>query len=72
MDEKRRSRSAPAEPGIVRLPREVIGELRKVVWPTFRQTLGYTGFVVVMVAVTALISSLLDSAFTGLWNQIIR
>ena len=72
MEEKRRSRSAPVEPGIVRLPREVVGELKKVVWPTFRQTLGYTGFTVVMVAVTAVLSSLLDTAFSGIWNQIIR
>jgi preprotein translocase SecE subunit len=72
MEEKRRSRSAPAEPGIVRLPREVIAELKKVVWPTFRQTLGYTGFTIVMVAVTAGISSLLDTAFTALWSGIIH
>ncbi len=72
MEEKRRSRSAPAEPGIVRLPREVVGELKKVVWPTLRQTLGYTGFTVVMVLVTAGISSLLDTVFTSLWTGLMR
>ncbi len=72
MEEKRRSRSAPVEPGIVRLPREVVGELKKVIWPTFRQTLGYTGFTVVMVLVTAGLSSLLDTVFTSLWTAIMR
>ena len=56
----------------MRLPREVVGELKKVVWPTLRQTLGYTGFTVVMVLVTAGISSLLDTVFTSLWTGIMR
>ena len=43
--------------------REVRTELKKVVWPTPRQTLSYTGFVVSFSIVVALIISGLDALF---------
>ncbi len=43
--------------------REVRSELKKVVWPTPRQTLSYTGFVVSFSLVVALIISGLDAVF---------
>ncbi|HBQ96514.1 MAG: preprotein translocase subunit SecE [Firmicutes bacterium] len=43
--------------------REVRSELKKVVWPTPRQTLSYTGFVVSFSLVIALIISGLDVVF---------
>ncbi|MCL4318405.1 MAG: preprotein translocase subunit SecE [Firmicutes bacterium] len=43
--------------------REVRSELKKVVWPTPRQTLSYTGFVVSFSLVVALIISGLDAIF---------
>jgi preprotein translocase subunit SecE len=43
--------------------REVRAELKKVVWPTPRQTASYTGFVVVFSLVIVAIISLLDTIF---------
>jgi preprotein translocase subunit SecE len=52
--------------GISTLVREVRAELLRVVWPTGRQTVNYTGFVVLMVAITTLVSVALDTVFNGL------
>ncbi|AEW03831.1 preprotein translocase, SecE subunit [Sulfobacillus acidophilus DSM 10332] len=43
--------------------REVRSELRKVVWPTPRQTVSYTGFVVAFTALVGLIIAGLDALF---------
>lgn len=43
--------------------REVRSELKKVVWPTPRQTLSYTGFVVSFSLLVALIIMGLDALF---------
>ena len=43
--------------------RQVIAELRKVVWPTREQLLTYTAVVLVFVAVIIAIVSVLDLAF---------
>ena len=57
--------------GIGRLParialyyRQVIAELRKVIWPTRRQLITYTIVVIVFVAIMVAILSLLDFAFS--------
>ncbi|WP_305786108.1 preprotein translocase subunit SecE [Symbioplanes lichenis] len=43
--------------------REVVGELRKVIWPTRRELLTYTAVVIVFVAVMTTIVALLDYGF---------
>ena len=43
--------------------REVVSELRKVIWPTRRELLTYTSVVLVFVLVMTLIVSLFDFAF---------
>jgi preprotein translocase subunit SecE len=43
--------------------REVRAELKKVTWPTPKQTASYTGFVVIFSLVVVAIISLLDSIF---------
>lgn len=43
--------------------RQVIVELRRVVWPTRKQVTTYTGVVLVFVTALALIVSVLDFAF---------
>jgi preprotein translocase subunit SecE len=48
---------------IARFIREVVGELRKVIWPTRKELLTYTAVVVVFVAVIMAIVVGLDFAF---------
>jgi len=43
--------------------REIISELRKVIWPTRRELLTYTAVVIVFVAVMTAIVAVLDYAF---------
>jgi|BEDMetMinimDraft_2_1075160.scaffolds.fasta_scaffold19862_2 preprotein translocase subunit SecE len=67
-------RRQPASPAARsrQLWHEVTGELRRVVWPTGRQTLNYTGFVVVAVVVVALITVLLDTLFNLAFSAVLR
>ena len=44
--------------------REVIAELRKVIWPTRKELITYTGVVIVFVVVMAGIVALLDFLFS--------
>lgn len=46
--------------------RQVIAELKKVVWPTKEQVVTYTGVVIVFVTILALIVAGLDFGFTRL------
>ncbi|KOX33772.1 preprotein translocase subunit SecE [Saccharothrix sp. NRRL B-16348] len=48
---------------IVRYVREVVSELRKVIWPTRKQMITYTGVVLVFVAFMVALVFGLDSAF---------
>jgi preprotein translocase subunit SecE len=43
--------------------REIIGELRKVIWPTRRELLTYTAVVIVFVTIITTIVALLDYGF---------
>jgi preprotein translocase subunit SecE len=52
--------------------REVRSELKKVVWPTPKQTLSYTGFVVGFSILVALIIAGLDAIFNLGLNLFIR
>jgi len=47
-----------------RFVREVIAELRKVIWPTRKELITYTGVVLVFVLIMAGIVALLDFVFT--------
>lgn len=44
--------------------REVVAELRKVIWPTRKELITYTGIVIVFVVVMAAIIAALDFVFT--------
>jgi preprotein translocase subunit SecE len=46
--------------------RQVVAELKKVVWPTKEQVVTYTGVVIVFVTILALIVAGLDFGFTRL------
>jgi len=46
--------------------RQVLAELRKVIWPTRKELITYTGVVLTFVLVMVLIVTLLDTAFTKL------
>ena len=48
---------------LVRYVREVVSELRKVIWPTRKQMITYTGVVLVFVAFMVALVFGLDSAF---------
>ncbi|TCB99211.1 preprotein translocase subunit SecE [Micromonospora zingiberis] len=48
---------------IARFIREVVAELRKVIWPTRKELLTYTGVVIAFVAMMLTIVALLDFAF---------
>jgi preprotein translocase subunit SecE len=48
---------------IGRFIREVVGELRKVIWPTRKELLTYTGVVIAFVTVMTTIVGLLDVGF---------
>jgi len=51
--------------------RDVRGEMRKVVWPTGRQTVNYTLVVVVAVVLVAGLISITDAAFGAVIRRII-
>ncbi len=51
--------------------RELRAELRKVVWPTKKETMQYTMIVVSTVAVISLFIWVVDSVFSGLLRLII-
>ncbi|GAA0301534.1 preprotein translocase subunit SecE [Kineococcus aurantiacus] len=64
MSQTTKAAAQPAEArkrtGLLLFLRQVIEELRKVVWPGRRQLLSYTGVVLVFVVVMMLFVSLLD------------
>jgi preprotein translocase subunit SecE len=60
MDDSKRSSG-----GLGQLWRDVRAELSKVIWPTGRQTVSYTGFVVMTVVVTGIITVILDAIFNS-------
>ena len=52
--------------------RDIRSELKKVVWPTPKQTVSYTGFVVVFTLVVVAAISLLDAVFNFGLHQYLR
>jgi preprotein translocase subunit SecE len=50
--------------GIPRFYREVVAELRKVIWPTRRELLGYSSVVLAFVAFMVLLVAAFDYVFT--------
>ena len=61
--EKKDVRRAGLVGMIGRFFREIIGELRKVIWPTRRELLTYTAVVIVFVTIITTIVALLDYGF---------
>ena len=56
--------------GISNLWRDIRGELLRVIWPTPRQTVNYTAFVVLMVAITTGLVVVFDTVFNALTSLI--
>lgn len=52
--------------------RDVRSELKKIVWPTPKQTLTYTGFVVTLTVLGSLVIAGLDALFNLGLTQFIR
>ncbi len=52
--------------------RDVWGELRKVIWPTPKQTLSFTGFTVFFTIFVAAVIVLLDAVFNLGLNHFVR
>jgi len=63
MGPKGKSTRAHEPSGAQQLAREVTQELKRVVWPTPRQAVGYTGFVVLAVVVVSLLTVVFDLIF---------
>jgi preprotein translocase subunit SecE len=67
-------RKRPAEPSLwARLTlflRQMVAELRKVIWPTRKELITYTWVVIVFVAVVTAIVGVYDLVFTRLVLQI--
>ena len=61
-EEKKAARRGPIA-FLIRFIREVVAELRKVIWPTRKELLTYTGVVVVFVVVMLGIIALFDYGF---------
>lgn len=61
-----------ASSGPWKFVREVRSELKKVVWPTPKQTASYTGFVVVFTLVVVLVITILDALFNFGLHQYLR
>ena len=51
------------------LYREVVGELRKVIWPSRRELVGYTSVVLVFVVVMVGLVALLDLGFVRVFGS---
>jgi preprotein translocase subunit SecE len=51
---------------LINFVREVVGELRKVIWPTRKELITYTAVVVVFVAIMLTVVGLLDLGFAKL------
>ncbi len=58
-------------PGVIRLARETVAELRKVNWPTRQEAMRMTVLVLVVVGITGAILGLLDFAFSRLFALLI-
>lgn len=56
---------------IVSFVRETMGELRKVSWPTRKETINLTGIVLLVIAVMALVLGLLDVLYSMLFDLFI-
>lgn len=52
--------------------RELRSELKKVAWPTPKQTVSYTGFVVVFTLMVVIVIMLLDTVFNFGLHQYLR
>ncbi len=51
--------------------RETVGELRKVSWPTRKETLHLTGIVLIVIALMAIILGVLDALYSQLMGLLI-
>ncbi|GAB4534957.1 MAG: hypothetical protein Fur0018_25080 [Anaerolineales bacterium] len=73
MSGNNRQAIAKKEPNVVqRLFRETVGELRKVSWPTRRETLNLSWVVLGVLISMAAIMGLLDSGLTWVVAQLVR
>ena len=67
-----KAQQAVKEPNaIVRYYRETVGELRKVVWPSWPEARNLTGIVLLVITVLALFLGLFDYLFQELFRWLI-
>ena len=66
------SKSAPAKRSgsRFRFIREIVAELKKVVWLSRREALYLTGMVIIVAAIVGVILGLFDLGFTSLVNNV--
>lgn len=67
---KKKARKAPLTARIGLFLRQMVAELRKVIWPTRRELITYTVVVVFFVAVMMTITGVLDIGFTKVMFQV--
>jgi len=67
---KKKVKKAPLGARIGLFLRQMVAELRKVIWPTRRELITYTTVVVFFVAVMMLLTGVLDIAFTKLMFKV--
>ncbi|NMP23756.1 preprotein translocase subunit SecE [Sulfobacillus harzensis] len=66
------AKGAAASDRSVKYLKGVQSELKKVVWPTPKQTVSYTGFVVVFTLLAVIAITLLDTVFNFGLHQYLR
>ncbi len=58
--------------GVLKWADEVVGEVRKIVWPPFKDTKGMTIIVVIMVLISSVIVSVFDMFSGFVLNQLMK
>ncbi len=74
-DSKKSGAQAQKKPNIfkrfARLCKEIVSELKKVTWPTGKETTKSTGIVIVVVLIFFLVLLGIDSGLTALYNLLV-
>jgi preprotein translocase subunit SecE len=63
----RKKRKSPA-----RFFKDIISELKKVTWPTFKDLVKYSGAVIAFIVVAAVIVGLMDAGLSALFRLVLK
>ena len=58
--------------GPIRYCKEVISELKKVTWPSFKDLVKHTGAVIVFIVGMGVVVFAIDTALRALWNLLLK